>query len=54
MAQKHGTEKGTIEYQWLTFTYFEHLMLLVEPPFEIDSMDPKNDWFSVPQFGQGP
>ena len=29
-------------------------MLLVEPPFEIESMVPKNDKFSVPQFGQGP
>lgn len=24
-------------------TYFEHFKLLVVPPFEIDSIDPKND-----------
>ena len=35
-------------------TYFEHLTLLVAPPLDIDSMVPKNEVFSVPQFGQGP
>lgn len=35
-------------------TYLEHLTLLVEPPLAIDSMDPKNELFSVPQFGHGP
>lgn len=35
-------------------TYFEHFTLLVEPPLETDNMVPKNEVFSVPQFGQGP
>lgn len=28
--------------------------MFVEPPFEIDSIVPKKEVFSVPQFGQGP
>lgn len=35
-------------------TYFEHLTVLVEPPLDIESIVPKKETFSVPQFGQGP
>lgn len=35
-------------------TYSEHFTLLLEPPLEIDSIVPKKEVFSVPQFGQGP
>lgn len=33
---------------------FEQLIVLVVPPLEIDSIVPKKETFSVPQFGQGP
>lgn len=33
---------------------FEHLSVLVVPPLEMDSMVPKKETFSVPQFGQRP
>lgn len=35
-------------------TYFVHLTVFVVPPLEIDNIVPKNEVFSVPQFGQRP
>lgn len=35
-------------------TYFAHFTLFVVPPLETDSIVPKKERFSVPQFGHGP
>lgn len=35
-------------------TYFEHFTLLVAPPLDMDNIVPKNEVFSMPQFGHGP
>ena len=35
-------------------TYFAHLTVFVAPPLAIDSIVPKKERFSAPQFGHGP
>lgn len=35
-------------------TYLEHLSVFILPPLGIDSIVPKKETFSVPQFGQTP